>query len=1710
MSHLEDRKKCFWCDSRPETGNNPGLNHKVSNIIYRYHPGTRQRSWWQTRNGIENVTIQLDLEAEFHFTHLIIVFKTFRPAAMLVERSFDFGKTWRVYRYFAHNCDEAFPGVPKHSPRILTDVVCESRYSGVAPSFDGEIIFRVLPPNIVVDNPYSQEVQNLLKMTNLRINFTKLHTLGDDLLDNRAEIQEKYYYAITDMTVRGSCSCYGHASRCLPLPGVESKTDMVHGRCECTHNTKGLNCELCEDFFNDLPWKPAIGKTPNACKRCNCNNHAATCHFDAAVYDSTAKVSGGVCDDCQHNTMGTNCEQCKQFYYQDPDLDIQNPEICKPCDCDPRGSLDEAICDPLTDVATNQEAGKCHCKTNIDGRRCDNCKNGFWNFVGNSTDGCEACTCDLFGTVDNRGCDVYTGDCTCKRNVVGRDCNQCRPEYYGLSEDDDGCSACDCDLGGALSNSCDIITGQCPCRTNVQGRRCDQPMQHFFSGALDNLVYEAELARCNSGPDDNAINNNCQPKIREPFRDGREDSWTGAGFMKVFEDDHLEFVVDGISTSMDYDLVIRYEPEMPGDWQQVLVKIDRPDQIDLNSPCANSMPDDDFKSVILTDNSRSAIVDTPVCLEAGKQYNVKIHFISQDPEVANTRASVLIDSIVLVPKVLTLPFFNSTSPMAEANRREYQRARCEDQFYYNIQKSGVPDICKKFHTSVGFYVFNGGLPCSCDATGSTSYTCDGYGGSCPCKKNIVGQRCNRCAPGTYGFGPEGCKACDCNNIGALDNFCELNTGQCKCKPNTYGRQCDECQSGYWNFPSCQQCECHGHADVCDPKTGACTSCRDFTEGHRCDRCEEGYYGDPRLGVDIPCRACPCPGTKESSHSFAARCTLDELTADVVCECEQGYAGSRCDVCADNYFGHPEEPGGSCQACDCNDNTDVTKPGNCDHHTGQCLQCLHNTGGDHCEHCRNDFFGDAFLKTCTICSCEILGTNCSVGFCNRVTGQCPCYKNVIGLQCDECLENHWKIASGEGCDACECDPVGSNSTQCNKFDGQCNCKQGFGGRQCDQCQENYWGDPNSECFPCQCDQLGSNDTQCVRDTGACVCLPGIGGYKCDQCARGFLGESPTCSPCGECFDNWDRIVSGLLVDTDHAINNASKIKTVGATGAYTRDFDEMEKKLKNIQNLVDSTLVGEEEIGHFDEKVNSLKNMLAVSDRNVTRVNAELANATTSINLAKVALENLRENSAKLKEKSIQLEMNATKLQEANLEGALNLTRDAKQRAINAIDAADGTQTTIRDTERQIKGTDLLVERQYDSFNNTQKDNDKNLSELQDALNELESEIPELNDKMCGQASDSCELCGGAGCGTCGGLSCERGALTKADQALDFANKTEIKIRDHESMADDLLRGISLAEQDMTAAREASKKTHDLAIEARNYTDNITKVSSELTRDLKDFLSSDGATPADVRVLANRVLNMTIELKPEQITDLAKEINDTVSQLTNIESVIKETRQDLEYAKNLKIKATTMKDDALSTLKTAKDVIGALDEASTAQNLAEEAIQKANEDIEAAQNDLNPIGSKTDEAQMKANETTEEVERLRIRLGNLQKSILKIENDAQQVKAEAGEVVVKAESAQEQARDLRQKYQAANSSLAERADQSSNSRQRAQELLQRATNLASETQLQLKQLQSMEDLYNSHATALAALENHIDDLNRKVAFYLAEITNKSDGYRSCSS
>lgn len=60
--------------------------------------------------------------------------------------------------------------------------------------------------------------------------------------------------------------------------------------------------------------------------------------------------------------------------------------------------------------------------------------------------------------------------------------------------------------------------------------------------------------------------------------------------------------------------------------------------------------------------------------------------------------------------------------------------------------------------------------CNCDPQGSISSLCDVRGGQCRCRPNVIGRRCDQCAPGMYGFGPSGCTGEKCRTSSGLSHF----------------------------------------------------------------------------------------------------------------------------------------------------------------------------------------------------------------------------------------------------------------------------------------------------------------------------------------------------------------------------------------------------------------------------------------------------------------------------------------------------------------------------------------------------------------------------------------------------------------------------------------------------------------------------------------------------------------------------------------------------------------------------------------------------------------------------------------------------------------------------------------------------------------------------------------------------------------------------
>ncbi|KAE8297870.1 Laminin subunit beta-3 [Larimichthys crocea] len=199
------------------------------------------------------------------------------------------------------------------------------------------------------------------------------------------------------------------------------------------------------------------------------------------------------------------------------------------------------------------------------------------------------------------------------------------------------------------------------------------------------------------------------------------------------------------------------------------------------------------------------------------------------------------------------------------------------------------------------------IRCICSAEGTVNGgRCEDSTGSCQCKANVGGPRCDRCKRGYYNLSasnPLGCTKCSCSSDGSLSDDCDSVTGQCPCRPHFHGLTCDVCSKGYWKpllSGHCEACGCdptRSYSDTCDQVTGQCR-CRPGFGGRTCTECADNTYGNPLLGCQ-PCR-CDVEGT------LPEVCNKQTGT----CLCRPGVTGARCDSCS---RGHCDSfP--ACEAC----------------------------------------------------------------------------------------------------------------------------------------------------------------------------------------------------------------------------------------------------------------------------------------------------------------------------------------------------------------------------------------------------------------------------------------------------------------------------------------------------------------------------------------------------------------------------------------------------------------------------------------------------------------------------------------------------------------------------------------------------------------------------------------------------------------------------
>ncbi|XP_036179424.1 laminin subunit alpha-5 [Myotis myotis] len=271
-------------------------------------------------------------------------------------------------------------------------------------------------------------------------------------------------------------------------------------------------------------------------------------------------------------------------------------------------------------------------------------------------------------------------------------------------------------------------------------------------------------------------------------------------------------------------------------------------------------------------------------------------------------------------------------------------------------------------------------------------------------------------------------------------------------------------------------------------------------GDSCQECAPGYYRDIKGLFLGRCIPCQCHGHSDLCIPGLGTCM----------DCQHNTEGNHCERCQAGFVRiGTEDPAAPCVSCPC----PVSVPSNnfavgCVFPGGrpQCL-CKPGYAGASCERCAPGFFGNPLVlgSSCQPCNCSGNGDpNMIFKDCDPLTGAChSCLRHTTGPHCETCAPGFYGNALLPGnCTRCDCSPCGTEA--CDPHSGYCLCKAGVTGPRCDHCQEGHFGfEGCGGCRPCACGPA-SKGSECHPQSGQCHCWPGAGGLQCRECAPGHWG------------------------------------------------------------------------------------------------------------------------------------------------------------------------------------------------------------------------------------------------------------------------------------------------------------------------------------------------------------------------------------------------------------------------------------------------------------------------------------------------------------------------------------------------------------------------------------------------------------------------------
>ncbi|XP_071006528.1 laminin subunit alpha-2 isoform X1 [Oncorhynchus clarkii lewisi] len=603
-------------------------------------------------------------------------------------------------------------------------------------------------------------------------------------------------------------------------------------------------------------------QSAGVCAPCNCNS------FGSKSFDCD---ESGQCR-CQPGVTGPKCDRCApgHFNFQEGG--------CAPCQCAHVGNN----CDANT--------GQCVCPPNTVGERCDKCAPNHWGH--DIMAGCKACGCNQVGSVTQQ-CNPNTGCCMCRDQFQGEKCSECKLGYRDFPQ----CISCKCNVAGSDSQTCDADqdvcacadrTGQCSCKVNIQGLKCDQCKSRTFGLSTSNPLGCSQCycfgmsSTCTEAQGLIRMWLSLKPEqTKLPLVDkaNLQETTSGVTFQHPEIIANADLVTQKLTELYYWRLPEQFHGSMItayGGKLKYAIYFEGRDETGRTS----------YEPQVIIKggpNRDKVMVRHMQGLQIGQltrhEIDMTEHEWKYEDKKAMTREDFM-DVLFYVDYVLIKASHGNMmrhSRISEISMEvaEEGRPSVESERAHQIEKCDCPLgysglSCEE--CGAGFYRLSarsGGAASRAGIGSCAQCQCNRHSEACDpetsicqnCQHDTEGDRCERCAPGYYGVvrgRPDDCKPCACPLTNHENNFSPtcvtegFNDYHCTACPEGYeGKYCERCATGYHGDPrapggKCEECKCDPYGawpQPCDPRSGQC-HCRPGASGRTCSQCMERHVCGP--------------------------------------------------------------------------------------------------------------------------------------------------------------------------------------------------------------------------------------------------------------------------------------------------------------------------------------------------------------------------------------------------------------------------------------------------------------------------------------------------------------------------------------------------------------------------------------------------------------------------------------------------------------------------------------------------------------------------------------------------------------------------------------------------------------------------------------------------------------------------------------------------